>query len=125
MLKSLCLLLLLATSACGSDSGSASPADSGGSGGGGGASSNPTCPDVSGAWQITQHCDASLIGMTLSVTQQGCALTFAAPFDSFMGSVTSDGNISLSGPQTCTGTATADSVRMVCSPGACNVTLAR
>jgi hypothetical protein len=118
MLKPLLVLLLLSASACGSDNGSASP-------GGGGASGNSSCPDVSGSWKVTKHCEASLVGATLDVTETSCALTFAAPFDQFMGSVTADGKITLSGPQSCTGTATAQSVSMVCTPGTCDVTLAR
>jgi hypothetical protein len=80
---------------------------------------------VSRTWKITAHCDASLVGMTLDVTQKDCGLSFAAPFDQFMGSVTTDGKITLSGPQSCTGSASADAISMSCTPGACNVTLVR
>ena len=86
---------------------------------------NPGCPDVSGTWTVSKHCEASLVGEALSVTQRDCALTFAAPFDSFMGSVTSTGQITLSGPQSCTGSASSTAVNMICSPGTCEVVLAR
>jgi hypothetical protein len=59
------------------------------------------------------------------VTQTDCTLSFAAPFDGFTGTVTSDGMLSLSGPQSCTGTVTASSISMVCTPGTCDVKLAR
>jgi len=39
--------------------------------------------------------------------------------------VLSHGKITLSGPQSCTGTVTANSISMTCTPGMCEVTLAR
>jgi len=52
-------------------------------------------------------------------------VSFASPFDAFSGSVTSDGKITLSGPQGCSGTATATSVSMNCTPDPCPVKLTR
>jgi len=43
----------------------------------------------------------------------------------FTGTVTADAKISLSGPQSCTGTAGATSISMSCTPGICAVTLSR
>jgi hypothetical protein len=79
--------------------------------GGAGSNGNGSCPDVSGAWEITDHCDSSFIGSTLQVTQRSCALSFEAPFDGFSGSVTPDEKITLSGPQSCTGTASTESTK--------------
>jgi hypothetical protein len=84
-----------------------------------------TCPDVSGAWKITAHCDSSLVGQSVMVTENACSLSFAAPFNGFMGSVTTDGKISLTGPQSCSGTASPTSIMMTCTPGTCVVTLGR
>ncbi len=82
---------------------------------------NGSCPDLSGAWDITAHCEPSFIGMTVQVTENACALSFSAPFDGFSGSVTPDGKITLSGPQSCTGTATTSDVSMNCAQGTCPV----
>jgi len=100
-------------SACG-DSSDASPASN-------------TCPDVSGTWTITDHCSAPLIGLSTDVTETGCSLSFSAPFDAFSGNVTSDGKITISGPQSCTGTASASAIAMNCTGGAdtCEVKLSR
>jgi len=115
----------LSCSACGDSSDpEPSPGSAGESGNAGGAGS-ASCPDVSGNWTIAAHCDASLIGLTLKVTETDCSLSFAPPFDVFSGSVTTDGKITLSGAQSCTGTATASSVSMSCTPAPCAVKLAR
>jgi hypothetical protein len=90
------------------------------SNGGGG-----TCPDVSGMWKITAHCDASLVGQSVMVTENACSLTFAAPFNGFTGNVTTDGKITLTGPQSCSGTASPTAIAMTCTPGTCDVTLGR
>jgi hypothetical protein len=114
----------LVCSACGSSSDPSSASSAGESGNSGG-SGSASCPDVSGSWKITAHCDRTVVGLTLQVTQRECSLAFAEPFDAFSGSLTSDGKIALSGPQTCTGTATASSVSMNCTPDPCPVQLAR
>jgi hypothetical protein len=80
---------------------------------------------VAGTWTITAHCVSSFVGQSAVVTQNGCALSFGQPFDGFSGNVTSDDKLSLSGPQTCSGTATATSIAMTCTPNTCNVTLSR
>jgi hypothetical protein len=114
MPRALLLAAIPVLLACSSSSSTAS-------GGDGGA----TCPDVAGMWKITAHCDPSLVGQSLVVTQNGCSLTFAAPFNGFTGTLTSAGEITVSGPQSCTGTATVSSISMSCTPGTCTVTLAR
>jgi hypothetical protein len=80
---------------------------------------------VSGTWTVTAHCDSSLVGQKAVVTQTGCALSFAAPFNGFMGTLTSDGKITLTGAQACTGTVKASTITMTCTPGTCDVTLSR
>jgi hypothetical protein len=80
---------------------------------------------VAGTWKITAHCDPALVGLDATVMQTGCAISFAAPFDGFTGTLTSDGKVSLSGPQSCSGTVTASAISMSCTPGTCPVTLAR
>jgi len=109
--------------ACSDSSDAASNGGSGGNGAGG--ASNGACPDISGKWTVSEHCESSLVGMTLDVTEKDCALSFAAPFDVFSGSVSAQGKITLSGPQTCTGTASATSVSMSCTPEPCPVKLSR
>jgi hypothetical protein len=119
-------VMALGSGACGGSSDSPNPG-SGGSGNVGGANNAGSCPDVSGEWTITDHCEASFIGMNLTVTENACALSFASPFDAFSGTVTNAGKITLSGPQSCTGTATSTSVSMNCTADsdACPVKLAR
>lgn len=123
MLRSSIAICILCA-ACGSSS---DPSTAGGAGSPGSAGSvgNGSCPDLSGAWDVSAHCDPSLIGKTLQVTETACMLSMAAPFDAFSGSVTADGTISLSGPQNCTGTATSSAVSMNCTPGTCAVKLSR
>jgi hypothetical protein len=111
---------ILAACSSGSTTTVGSASDGGGAGGGGGA-----CPNVAGMWTVKTHCDPSLVGDTMTVTQSNCSLTFSAPFNGFNATVTSDDKISVSGPQTCTGTASASSIAMTCTPGTCMVTLAR
>lgn len=74
-------------------------------------------------WKVNAHCDASLIGKPMAVNQTNCSLTLGAPFDGFTGTLTPEGKVTVSGPQSCTGTATTDSIAMTCTPGTCNVQL--
>ena len=124
MLRALCAAVLL-LSACSSSSsgGAGAGADAGSAGSAGAASAG--CPDVSGTWKVTAHCDSTLVGMSLTVTETACALAFAAPFNGFNGNVSDTGKITLSGPQSCTGDATASAISMTCTPGTCIVKLAR
>jgi len=88
-------------------------------------SANGNCPNVSGSWTVSEHCDASLVGKKADVTQTGCNLAFAAPFNGFSGSVTAAGDVSVTGPQTCSGKASSSEIALDCTPSACKVTLAR
>jgi hypothetical protein len=83
------------------------------------------CPNVAGTWTITAHCDATLIGQPAVVTQSACSLTFAAPFNGFTGTVANDGALTLSGPQTCSGTASSTDLTLNCTPGTCVVKLSK
>ena len=113
--------VLFAVTACSSSDSSSSSSGSTGSSGASGAT--PACPTVAGNWKVTQHCDTSLVGSPIVVTQNGCNLTFSAPFDKFSASETSDGKLTVTGPQTCTGTASATAIDMSCTPGTCTVVL--
>lgn len=88
-------------------------------------SSGAACPQVYGTWKVTKHCDASLVGMDSVVTQSGCSLTFGVPFSGFTGTVAADGKVTISGPQSCTGTASQGAMALSCTPGTCEVALSR
>jgi hypothetical protein len=113
-LSALTSLVLVAACSSSSPSGSDAP-DSGGG----------ACPDASGTWTITQHCDTSLVGEKVVVTQTDCSLSFAAPFDGFAGTLTTGGGITLTGAQSCSGTVSGSTITMVCTPGTCDVALTR
>lgn len=114
----LSFVLAFLVCACGSDSSGTPSNSTGGSG-------NAACPDITGTWAVTKHCDASLVGSSAVVSQHDCKLSFAAPFDGFTGSVGTDATVTLSGPQSCTGKAASDSISLACTPGTCDVTLTR
>jgi hypothetical protein len=63
--------------------------------------------------------------MTAVVSQNECSLSFAAPFDGFSGKVLADGSLTLSGPQSCTGTSADKALNLMCTPGSCTVKLTR
>jgi hypothetical protein len=86
---------------------------------------NSKCPDLTGTWTVTEHCDASLVGRSAVLSASGCSLQFAAPFDGFSAAVKEDGKISVSGPQTCSGDVNANTISLSCTPGTCDVTLTR
>jgi hypothetical protein len=114
------ILLVVASSVCSACGSSSSPGSAPTQNGEGG-----SCPDISGTWTVTAHCDTSLIGQKAVVTESACALSFAAPFNGFTGSVSAGGGITLGGPQSCTGTVSSSSITMTCTPGTCSVALSR
>jgi hypothetical protein len=114
----LSFLLALLACACGSDSSGAASNYTGDSG-------NAACPDLTGTWAVTKHCDASFVGESAPVSQHDCMLSFASLFDGFHGTVGGDGTVTVSGPQSCTGKAAASSIALSCTPGTCEVTLTR
>lgn len=81
------------------------------------------CPSVAGTWNIAEHCDLSLVGKSAVVMESDCSLSFAAPFAGFTGTVASDGKLTLSGPQTCSGMASSSTIDLRCTPGTCTVKL--
>lgn len=95
---------------------------------GGGSAS---CPDISGAWVIADHCQASAVGGGLTVTQTGCSITSSGTFPpGWTGTVNPEGGITMTGPGgemtlTCTGNVTGGTITMNCAPGTCNVRLTR
>lgn len=94
----------------------------------GGTEAAPACPSMGGTWKIATHCAAAYVGQTAPIAQDGCALTFSAPYDSFKGTVTAEGKFTMSGMSqgitvTCDGTATSTNLAMSCLPGPCGATL--
>jgi len=93
-----------------------------------GSDDDEPCPDVSGTWFITQHCQASAVGSTLQVQQNACAVVTNGTATEFSGNVGSNGQVSVQGSTLgvsiqCSGTATSQHVTLNC--GACQVTLER
>lgn len=89
------------------------------------------CTNVAGTWTILEHCEGEFMGQQVSVTQDGCSVTYASPFDGWTGSITGS-TITMSGPAggdtlTCTGTASESSISVACpgSGGTCNVVLGK
>jgi len=116
---------LAACSSSDSDPSTTSSSSSGGSTSGSTSGSSAACPSLAATWKVTAHCDPSLVGKDAVVTQSGSNLTFGAPFDGFTGTVTADCKVTIAGPQTCTGNATASAITMACTPGTCSVTLSK
>lgn len=83
------------------------------------------CPDTTGTWKVGKHCDASLVGMNAVITQKDCKLSFASPFNGFTGTVDASGKVTLSGPQSCSGTLQGSAIALTCTPGTCAVELAK
>jgi hypothetical protein len=119
-MRGLVLTSFLCLSACSSTSSDTAQDASNGTSSGG-------CVTLDGTWTVTMHCDTSLVGLHVVVSQSGCLLTFAAPFDGFTGNVTTANVVTLSGPQSCTGPVgpSAQSLSLSCTPGTCLVTLTR
>lgn len=89
-----------------------------------------SCPDISGTWTITNHCESEMIGSLATVTQTGCSI--AVSEWNFTGTVSSTGAITMNGspsgdPMTCTGTVSTSTISMSCTEtgesDSCNVTL--
>ncbi|MCA9668030.1 MAG: hypothetical protein KC503_20670 [Myxococcales bacterium] len=90
------------------------------------------CPNVAGQWTIASHCEASFVGATMTLAQNGCAITVTqAPWSSgWAGSITAEGAVTMSGPAdnetlTCTGNLSGNTFSMSCSPGTCDVTVSK
>ena len=111
-------LLAALCSGCSSDA----PSNGGSAGTG-----NTSCLDLHGQWTIANHCRKEFIDTTVEITQQGCTLSFAEPFDGYSGNVTEDGKLTVSGQQSCNGAALEDAILMLCGadPDPCLVELQR
>ena len=85
------------------------------------------CPDMSGVWNIVEHCEPSVQGGTVTLTQSGCNIVYAAPFAGWTGTIAESGAMTGVGPggsMNCTGTLSGGTVTLTCNP-ACNVKLQR
>ena len=88
----------------------------------------PACPNVSGLWEIAQHCQPSAVGSRLEVQQNGCSITTNGIDTEFRGTVAASGEVSVQGTSLgltlqCSGTATPAHVTLNC--GGCQVMLER
>jgi hypothetical protein len=83
------------------------------------------CADLSGAWKVTQHCQASQVNQTFTVTQTGCAFTTSAPFAGWSGTIDADDIFKIESPTrsiVCTGTFDGTRIASTCLPS-CAVSL--
>ncbi len=95
---------------------------------GGSAGTGSSCPDAVGTWEITGHCQTTLIGQNAVITQTGCDVTVSSPVagQTVTGSVNRDGTLALEvqpDDMTCSGTIASDSMTLDCS--GCPQTLER
>jgi len=90
------------------------------------------CPDATGEYRIQVHCEASLVGDPLIVTQVDCAVSadWGGPTP-FVGTVGEDSHFVISGDPgdgaelTCAGVVASGSLVMTCEPGGCQVIVSR
>lgn len=87
------------------------------------------CLAIDGSWNISNHCQTSVVGTTATVHQSGCSISAVDPWTGWSGSMTPGDGITMSGPagtaqMTCTGTVTASAITMSCNP-TCDVELTR
>jgi hypothetical protein len=91
-------------------------------------SSNSKCEDLSGVWNITAHCQASLVNQTATFAQTECGLNVASPVagQTVTGTVAADGSLTLDVlPDNiqCQGTVSGDTMHLTCQ--GCAETLQR
>jgi len=89
---------------------------------------NGDCPDMTGSWKVVDHCESSARGQTVSVSQTSCAITYAAPFTGWTGTISGAGVLTSTGPAgsqtlTCSGTLDGPTANLSCTPGGCIVKL--
>lgn len=95
------------------------------------AESAAQCPDVSGSWEVVEHCSDSVIGEQYPVEQSGCSVTadtgvFVTEIElSLDGSF--EAEIILLGtlPITCTGAGDTEELTMSCPEVNCEVRMIR
>jgi hypothetical protein len=98
-------------------------------GSGGGASAG--CPNLSGAWTITEHCMADLLGKPVVISANGCNLTITSPVagQTVIATVDQDGALELTvtggsgAGMVCPGVATSSTISLGCS--GCSQTLTK
>lgn len=84
------------------------------------------CPNIARNWTVADHCDPTLVGSGVTVTQNGCAYTVEEW--AFSGTIAGDGSLSSNGvlpggaQLACTGKGTATEMTLTCSNG-CDVRL--
>jgi hypothetical protein len=115
-----CLMLCLAVGFISSCDTEPNKDNSGGNGNG--------CADVSGPWEIVQHCSSNFVGYTVRVGQDGCDFSYTDPFPGWVGSIDADNNIISTGDEgggtlTCEGSLVGSLMTLNCNPGECQVTL--
>ena len=98
-----------------------------GSDGTGGGSSSGDCPNLSGTWVITAHCEASFLGQSSTVTQTGCSYMVSTEGYTCSGTVNGDGSVTqtcdVDGTLECAGQLSEPTLTMFC--GDCAVALER
>jgi hypothetical protein len=87
---------------------------------------NGNCPDMTGTWVVTAHCEPSVVGTTSTVTQDGCDITADWGGVIFTGTVDGNGNTTitqdpLEGNMVCTGGVTGNTWTVDCTPDGCHV----
>jgi hypothetical protein len=115
------------TSACGGSGVAGGTGGTTGTGTGGG-SSGGDCPDISGTWVITEHCESSFIDMTTQATQTGCSYTVVADAYTCTGTIDAAGvvdqNCDVEGGMHCAGGVDGSTLTLLCD-GGCSVELER
>jgi hypothetical protein len=121
--------VLIALAGCGGDDDDDSGSGSGGSGNGSGGSGDGSggageaqCPDLSGTFLITSHCEETFVGDTSESTQTGCEYTSTSGDYTCTGTIGSDGAITQvcpgigadGGDMNCTGSTDGDRIELDC-----------
>jgi len=98
----------------------------GGNGDGNG-DGNDNCPDMTGTWEVTAHCEPTVVGSEVVVTQDGCDITSVWDGSStFTGTLDEDGNATITGNPgggeiTCTGSVSGTVWTSYCASIDCHV----
>lgn len=93
-----------------------------------GCTTGEDCPDISGDWEVTSHCNDDFVGAVVAFEQDGCEVESGGSFEGFSGTVSDNGDLNIGGEGggsdviTCEGVATSGQITIECSDG-CNVIL--
>jgi len=118
---------LFVTAACGGSGVSGGTGGTPGAATGGGSSAGD-CPDVSGTWEIAQHCQSSFVGASATVSQTGCSYEVSSVGYSCSGTVSADASVTQTcsveegNTVSCSGQVTEGTMILVCT-GECSVVL--